>query len=68
MPHVRWNGREPIELVDNQTWTTTLVEPGHQVEVSAAVRDELVARGDDWSEVKDPGGAKAKAAAKKEDE
>lgn len=62
MPHVRWNGPDAVDQYIPDTGETLTVEPNHQIEVSAALRDELVARENGWTEVKDPGGAKAKAA------
>ena len=68
MPHLRYNGPFDAvdQVIDNETGETVTVERGHHIEVSRALADELKARGDQWSEVKDPGGAKAKAAAEKE--
>lgn len=66
MPHVKWNGPDAVDQFNPETGRTVTVEPGHQLEVTAQVRDELVARKNGWTEVKDPGGAKAKAAADKE--
>lgn len=66
MPRVQYNGPDPdgMDLVlDGQV---IHVGQGKQVEVPADVRDELAQR-EGWSEVKDPGGAKAKAATKDED-
>jgi hypothetical protein len=61
VPRIAYTGPDPdgMELVlDGRP---VHVGQGKQVEVPAAVRDELVQR-EGWSEVKDPGGAKAKAA------
>lgn len=71
MPHVRYNGRHGGVLLwldekgnaasPGDGGDGVEVERGHQVEVSRAFADELLSRGDEWTEVKDPGGAKAKA-------
>lgn len=67
MPHVKWNGPDAVDqIVDQETGRAETVEPGHLLEVTAKLRDELVARDNGWSEVKDPGGAKAKAADKED--
>jgi hypothetical protein len=63
VPRVQYNGPDPDGMdlvfeVDGEQMTVH-VGQGKQAEVPAAVRDELKAR-DDWSVVKDPGGAKAK--------
>ena len=59
MPRVSYIGDyDAVDVfVDGRMVT---VEKNKQLEVTAEVRDELAARAD-WSEVKDPGGAKAKA-------
>lgn len=60
MPRVSYNGPDPdgqVLVIDGRE---IQVDQGKQVDVPASVRDELKAR-DGWSEVKDPGGAKAKA-------
>lgn len=59
MPRVQYIGDyDAVDLVIDGKEQT--VEKGKQIDVPAAIRDELIER-DDWSEVKDPGGAKAKA-------
>ena len=64
MPRVAYNGHDPDgqDLVYEVDGVQQSVHVGQntQVDVPASVRDELVKR-DGWSEVKDPGGAKAKA-------
>lgn len=60
MPRVQYHGHDPDGqdlVIDGQT---VHVGQGKQAEVSRAIADELKSR-DGWSEVKDPGGAKAKA-------
>ena len=60
MPRVAYTGHDPDGqdlVIDGQV---VHVGQNKQVDVPAAVRDELVNR-EGWSEVKDPGGAKAKA-------
>ena len=59
MPRVQYIGDyDAVDIVLDGRAVT--VEKNHHLEVPAALRDELAAR-DDWSEVKDPGGVKAKA-------
>jgi hypothetical protein len=60
VPRVQYTGHDPDgqDLVIDGS--TVHVGQGKQVDVPAAVRDELKNR-EGWSEVKDPGGAKAKA-------
>lgn len=60
MPRVQYIGDDPDGqevVIDGRE---VHVDQGKQLEVPAAIRDELDAR-DDWTAVKDPGGVKAKA-------
>jgi len=60
VPRITYNGPDPDGrdlVIDGRT---IHVGQGKQVEVPAHVRDEYKSH-PDWSEVKDPGGAKAKA-------
>jgi hypothetical protein len=61
VPRVSYNGPDPDGMDLVLETGVVHVGQGKQVEVPANVRDELVER-EGWSEVKDPGGAKAKAA------
>ena len=65
MARVAYNGPDPDGMDLVLDGRVVHVGQGKQVEVPAAVRDELVNR-EGWSEVKDPGGAKAKAAKEEE--
>lgn len=65
MPRVQYNGPDPDGQDLVLDGREIHVGQGKQVDVPANVRDELVER-DGWSEVKDPGGAKAKAKAQEE--
>lgn len=60
MPRVSYHGPDPDGMVLVIDGREIHVGQGKQVDVPADVRDELKAR-EGWSEVKDPGGAKAKA-------
>jgi hypothetical protein len=59
VPRVSYHGPDPDGQILVLDGREIHVEQGKQVDVPAAVRDELKDR-EGWSEVKDPGGAKAK--------
>lgn len=60
MPKVAYYGGRPSVDLELPEGTVT-VERGHQIEVSAEVRDNLVAQGDGeiWKEVKPPSSGSA---------
>ena len=60
MPRIQYNGPDPDGMVLVIDGREVHVGQGKQVEVPADVRDQYKEH-PLWSEVKDPGGAKAKA-------